>query len=158
MWKELIFLIIKELLEKVIGVQKLCFIEPEHSAFQAANKMVKNRCGALLVCTTIKEKKLKGIITERDLAFRVIPKNLDPKKTKVSMIMTKEVDIISENKTIFEAISMMKDNGYRHLPVTNKKEVVGILSMRDLYDIANNKLQDSIKQHEEFLYGTGYGG
>lgn len=151
-------MIIKELLDKVIGVQKLCFIEPKESAYIAARKMLKNRCGALLVCNSIKEKKLKGIITERDLAFRVIPKNLDPKKIQVSVIMTKDVDVICENKTIFEAISMMKTNGYRHLPVINKKEVVGILSMRDLYDIANNKLQDSIKQHEDFLYGTGYGG
>ena len=151
-------MIIKELLDKVIGVQKLCFIEPKESTYIAAHKMLKNRCGALLVCNAIKEKKLKGIITERDLAFRVIPKNLDPKKTQVSVIMTKDVDVICENKTIFEAISMMKNNGYRHLPVTNKKEVVGILSMRDLYDIANNKLQDSIRQHEDFLYGTGYGG
>ena len=52
---------------------------------------------------------------------------------------------------------MMKKNGYRHLPVISKKKIVGILSMRDLYAVANNSLVDSIKQHQEFLYGTGYG-
>ena len=51
----------------------------------------------------------------------------------------------------------MKTKGYRHLPVVSNKNVIGILSMRDLYAVANNQLQDSLKQHQEFLYGTGYG-
>ena len=41
--------------------------------------------------------------------------------------------------------------------VVDKKKIVGILSMRDLYDYANNELQDSLKKHQEFMFGTGYG-
>ena len=63
-----------------------------------------------------------------------------------------------DEKTIFDAIALMKKNGYRHLPVTSNKQVTGILSMRDLYHVAHNYLKDSLKQHEEFLFGTGYGG
>ena len=40
---------------------------------------------------------------------------------------------------------------------TKDKKIIGILSMRDLYDFANNQLQDSLKQHQEFMFGTGYG-
>ncbi len=150
-------MLIKELLHKVIGVQKLYFIEATNSIFKAARVMLKYKCGALLVCDNLSSKNLLGIITERDLAFKVIPKDLIPKKTKVSQVMTKAVDTIPEDKSIYDAIDMMKKNSYRHLPVVSKQKIVGILSMRDLYAIANNSLVDSIKQHQEFLYGTGYG-
>lgn len=154
----IIFLIIKDLLKNIIGKRKLYFIEQEKSAYEAAKSMVRFKCGALLVCEDERKRDLKGIVTERDLAFRIIPKNLQPSKTKISDIMTKKVDTISDKKTTFDAINIMKKNGYRHLPVVSNKNVIGILSMRDLYAVANNQLQDSLKQHQEFLFGTGYGG
>ena len=154
----LIFLLIRDLLKNIIGKRKLYFIEQEKSAYEAAKSMVKFKCGALLVCEDERKQDLKGIVTERDLAFRIIPKNLQPSKTKISDIMTKKVDTISDKKTTFDAINIMKKNGYRHLPVVSNKNVIGILSMRDLYAVANNQLQDSLKQHQEFLFGTGYGG
>ena len=150
-------MIIKELIEKILGVQKLYFIEEKKSAYDAAQSMIKHKCGALLVCDNIEKKDLKGIITERDLAFKVITNDLHPSQTKISSIMTTTVDTISEDKTTFDAIGMMKNKGYRHLPVISKSKVVGILSMRDLYAVANNQLQDTLKQHQEFLFGTGYG-
>ena len=150
-------MLISDLLQKVIGIQKLYFIEATDSTFAAAKIMLKYKCGALLVCNNLSDKSLLGIITERDLAFRVIPKDLIPRKTKVSKVMTKTVDTIHKNRSIYDAIEMMKKNGYRHLPVIDNKKIIGILSMRDLYAVANNSLVDSIKQHQEFLYGTGYG-
>ncbi len=154
----LIFLIIKDLLKNIIGKRKLYFIEQNKTAYEAAKSMVKFKCGALLVCEDEKKQDLKGIVTERDLAFRIIPKNLQPSETKIATIMTKKVDTISDQKTTLDAINIMKENGYRHLPVVSNQKVIGILSMRDLYAVANNQLQDSLKQHQEFLFGTGYGG
>ena len=49
----------------------------------------------------------------------------------------------------------MKSKGFRHLPVVENKKIIGILSMRDLYDYAHNELQDSLKKHQEFMFGTG---
>lgn len=149
---------IQDLLDKVLINQRLVLIDDYSSAYDAAVTMLKNRCGALLVCDSkTQDGTLVGIITERDLAFRVIPKGLDPKKTTVGEIMTKNVDTISPRKTTLDAIQIMKAKGFRHLPVTDKKKIIGILSMRDLYDFANNQLQDSLKQHQEFMFGTGYG-
>ena len=149
---------IQDLLDKVLINQRLVLIDNSSSSYEAAVMMLKNRCGALLVCDSkTQDGTLVGIVTERDLAFRVIPKGLDPKKTSVDKIMTKNVDTISPNKTTLDAIKVMKTKGFRHLPVTNDKKIIGILSMRDLYDFANNQLQDSLKQHQEFMFGTGYG-
>ena len=87
----LIFLIIRDLLKNIIGKRKLYFIGQNKSAYEAAKSMVRFKCGALLVCDDEKKKELKGIVTERDLAFRIIPKNLQPSETKISTIMTKKL-------------------------------------------------------------------
>ncbi len=150
-------MIIQEILEKVLINQRLVIIGHKSSAYEAAVSMLKNKCGALLVCNSKNSQDLVGIITERDITFKVIPKNLDPKETEVSKIMTKNVETISPKKTTIDAIHVMRTKGFRHLPVLEKKKIVGILSMRDLYDYANNELQDSLKKHQEFMFGTGYG-
>ena len=100
---------IQDLLDKVLINQRLVLIDNSSSSYEAAVMMLKNRCGALLVCDSkTKDGTLVGIVTERDLAFRVIPKGLDPKKTSVEKIMTKNVDTISPNKTTLDAIKVMK--------------------------------------------------
>ena len=150
-------MIIQEVLEKVLINQRLVTIGHRSSAFDAAVSMFKNKCGALLVCNSNNNDELVGIITERDITFKVIPKNLNPKTTEISKIMTKNVETISPKKTTIDAIHVMRSRGFRHLPVIEKKKIIGILSMRDLYDYANNELQDSLKKHQEFMFGTGYG-
>ncbi len=150
-------MIIQDVLEKVLINQRLVIIGHQSSAFDAAVSMFKNKCGALLVCNSNNNDELVGIITERDITFKVIPKNLDPKTTEISKIMTKNVETISPKKTTIDAIHVMRSRGFRHLPVIEKKKIIGILSMRDLYDYANNELQDSLKKHQEFMFGTGYG-
>ena len=137
-------MVIQDLLDNVLINQRLVIIDLSKSASEAAHSMVKNKCGALLVCDSSKNDILVGIVSERDLAFRVIPKNLDPKNTKISKIMTKNVETISPKKTTLDAIHIMKSKGFRHLPVVENKKIIGILSMRDLYDYAHNELQDSL--------------
>ena len=152
-----LIVIIREVLEKVLINQRLVIIDQKSSAYEASVSMLKNKCGALLVCNSSKDDELVGIVTERDITFKVIPKNLDPRGTQVSKIMTKNVQTISPKKTTIDAIQVMRTKGFRHLPVVSKKKIIGILSMRDLYDYANNELQDSLKKHQEFMFGTGYG-
>ena len=67
-------MVIRDLFEKVLIDQRLVIIDHNSSAYEAAVSMLKNKCGALLVCDNKKEDTLMGIISERDLTFRVIPK------------------------------------------------------------------------------------
>ena len=76
-------MIIQEVLEKVLINQRLVMIGHKSSAYEAAISMLKNKCGALLVCNSNNNRDLVGIITERDITFKVIPKNLNPKATEV---------------------------------------------------------------------------
>ena len=71
---------IQDLLDNVLINQRLVLVDNCSSSYEAAVTMLKNKCGALLVCDSrTKDGTLVGIVTERDLAFRVIPKGLDPK-------------------------------------------------------------------------------
>ena len=78
-------MIIQEILEKVLINQRLVIIDHKSSAYDAAVTMLKNKCGALLVCQSKNKNDLVGIITERDITIKIIPKNLDPKVTLISV-------------------------------------------------------------------------
>ena len=67
--------------------------------------------------------------------------------------MTKNVETIQPTKTTFDAIQIMKSKGFLDIYQWLKKKIVGILSMRDLYDYANNELQDSLKNIKNLCLG-----
>ena len=138
---------------------QLILFRPEQIIHQVMQTFIKHRISGGPVVD--ERGTLIGIISEADCMKEISDSryfNMPILDKSVQHFMTKNVDTISETKTTFDAIAMMKSKGYRHLPVVSNSNVVGILSMRDLYAVANNQLQDSLKQHQEFLYGTGYGG
>ena len=72
-------MIIQDVLEKVLINQRLVIIGHKSSAYDAAVTMLNNKCGALLVCDSKNKDDLVGIITERDITFKIILKILIPK-------------------------------------------------------------------------------
>ena len=99
------------------------------TARDAARTMHDWNIGAVLV---MQDGQLIGIFTERDLVNRVVACDRDPRATHLQEVMTKDPDSISPEATAMEALRMMEDGGYRHLPVVLGSRVVGILSRRDL--------------------------
>ncbi len=116
---------------KTLKVGPIYTIAEENTILEAAQEMAKHDVGALVV---MKEEHSVGIITERDLLKKVTAKGLDPAKTLVQDIMTREVINVTEEDTIAEAIDLMLSYHIRHLPLLSKDdELLGILSFRDLY-------------------------
>ena len=70
--------------------------------------------------------------------------------------MTKNVETISP-RDYNDAIHVMRSKGFRHLPVIEKKKIVWYFIIRDLLIMQNTELQVSLKKHQEFMFGTGYG-
>ncbi len=95
---------------------------------EAAEAMAERRIGAILV---IEEGKLRGIFTERDALCRVMAKCRDPGMTPLSGVMTSNPKTVSPDTRATEALLMMHDGGFRHLPVVENGLVVGIVSLRD---------------------------
>ncbi len=91
------------------------------------------RVGSILI---LENNKLKGIITEQDIIYKVVLKTMDPKKTRVSEVMTADMVTITPDKDIYDALEVMRNNELRRLPVVdNNKELVGFLTLKDILKI-----------------------
>ena len=99
------------------------------SVREAARRMRDERIGSLLVDNG---GKLVGIITETDLVRRGIAEGTDLNKATVQSIMTSPIATIEITRTLQDAHDMMGDIGVRHLGVTDKGKLVGLVSVRDL--------------------------
>jgi len=111
----------------------------------AARLMKDSRVGAILV---MDGEKLAGIFTERDALNRVLAERLDPMKTRLAQVMTRDPDTISSDKPFGHALIMMYDHGYRHMPVVEDGKAVGIVSMRDAQPPELKDLEVDLQQRE----------
>jgi len=100
---------------------------------------------------------LIGIITERDITTRVVAAEIDPDTTLAKDIMTANPDTLHPDDTASQAIKMMRERNYRHLPVKDGDALVGLVSVRDLYAIYNLELEEDLKDRNAFIYGENYG-
>ena len=79
-----------------------------------------------------KDSKPLGIVTERDIVYRVVAAGLDPKSTRVEDIMSTPVETIEETSKVGEAVAKMSKLGVRRLVVTRKGTVVGMATQKRL--------------------------
>ena len=108
----------------------LLTVEAGLGVVAVAQRMADRNVGAVLV---LEDGRLAGIMTERDL-MRAVARGLSD-DTLVSECMTRNPDTIAPEDTIDHAAVMMIHGGYRHLPVVDGDDVVGVLSIRDLVQV-----------------------
>ena len=108
---------------------------PSDTITEVAQRMVERNIGAVLV---LDEGRLVGIMTERDL-MRAVARGLRG-EAAVADHMTRDPDTIEPGDTVEHAAVLMIHGGFRHLPVVEGDELLGILSIRDLVQVA---LEDS---------------
>jgi len=101
---------------------------PDDPVADAAAAMVQQKVGSALIMQGLF---LAGILTERDV-LRAAASGSDLTSSPVSAWMTKDPESASPGTTVEEAIQLMLLHGFRHLPVTEGREVHGIVSLRDL--------------------------
>lgn len=104
-------------------------ISPESNALDAVALMARKGVAAVVV---ISDEELAGIISAKDFGRRVVLEGQSLEGTKVGEIMTSPVLIVSPTTTVAEAMAVMTHNRIRHLPVVEKGELAGIVSMGDL--------------------------
>ncbi len=112
------------------GLDKLHTIAASASVAEAVELMASNEIGAVVVST--EEALMAGIFTERDVMMRVVRPGLDPKKTPLSLVMTRDVHFVSPGTTLEAALALMYVHRHRHLLVIDGPHVHGLVSIRDL--------------------------
>lgn len=119
----------------------------------AVRMMVDKKIGAVVI---LKDGRLEGIFTERDLMSKVVAKGLPPESTPISAVMTSPVIPVEQDADPMAACQLMKDKHIRHLPVVNGKgEVLGMLSIRHLLEEEIDELKHEVEAVANY---AGYDG
>jgi len=119
---------------------------------EAVREMNEKGVGALLV---MDGRKPAGIFTERDVLRRIVDADRDPAMTRVAEVMTRQLIAIAPDAHVEDAMSLMTERRFRHLPVMEDGELVGMLSSGDLLRWMTLHQEDHIRAMTEYITGRG---
>src|SRR3989338_681168 len=125
-----------------IMTYKVQISNKQESIFNIARMMYGRKIGSVVV---VEGPKPIGIITERDLAYKVVANNIQPKIATARDIMTSPLISIKPNDNVYYAFKIMNEKGIKKLPVTNENgELVGILTQTDMLRYFNKKRKEFV--------------
>jgi CBS domain-containing protein len=116
-------------LRDLIRDRRLYAVDASRTVLDAARYMMEHNIGAVPV---MRDGTLAGIFSERDVMNRVVAAGRTPGTTAVSEVMTANPRAVEADESIEECLFIMREFGFRHLPVVERGEVKGLVSLRDL--------------------------
>jgi CBS domain-containing protein len=127
-------------------------ISPDATVFDALKAMAQHNTGALMV---LKDGKVEGILSERDCVRKVELAGKTAKNTKVSEIMTTKVIYVEAGQPLEECMALMIEKNIRHLPVYDGRDLLGLISVRDVLNEVVDVQKFMISQLEHYITGGG---
>lgn len=124
-------------------------VDPEDPVLEAIRLMADRHVGALLV---MKGDELKGIVSERDYARKVILMGRSSSATPVWQIMSSPVITVTPDSSVDDCMRLMTTHRVRHLPVLLQGRVVGVISIGDLVKAVIEDQRHTIEQLEEYIH------
>lgn len=116
-------------LRDLVKDRKVYSLEATRSVLEAARFMMEHNIGALPV---LRNGELAGILSERDIMNRVVAVGRTPGTTAVSEVMTANPRAVALDETVEECLFIMREFGFRHLPIIDGRELKGLVSLRDI--------------------------
>jgi CBS domain-containing protein len=139
---------LKAVLEK--KGRQIISVDPTITVLQAAETMIDNHVGAVLVLV---DDKLVGIFTERDILTRIVSEGRDPAKTRVAEVMTSSLAVVGADTTVDQAMAIFTEKRCRHLPVMDGNEILGLVSSGDLTRWVTSKKSDEVEELIRYIRG-----
>ncbi|MEJ0018119.1 MAG: CBS domain-containing protein [Acetobacteraceae bacterium] len=122
---------------EIIRNQTPLTMRPSATVQEACRAMHERRVGAVLI--TDRDGSLIGIFTGRD-AVRFVAEGQDCKSIPLDTVMTRNPDCLPPRHTAIDALRLMRDGGFRHVPVVHEGLLVGIVSRGDLRGLEQDRL------------------
>ena len=116
-------------LRELVKDRKVYSIDAERTVLEAARFMMEHNIGALPV---LRNGELAGIFSELDIMNRVVAAGRTPGTTAVSEVMTANPRAVNLDESVEECLFIMHEFGFRHLPIVEGKELLGLVSLRDI--------------------------
>jgi CBS domain-containing protein len=116
-------------LRELVKDRKLYSVEATSTVLEAARFMMEHNIGAVPV---LRNGELAGILSERDIMNRVVAVGRTPGTTAVSEVMTAKPRAVPVDESIEECLFIMREFGFRHLPIVDGKDLKGLVSLRDV--------------------------
>ncbi|MEK6949863.1 MAG: CBS domain-containing protein [Nanoarchaeota archaeon] len=107
-------------------------VRPDTSVKRCAEVMAAERVSSALVT---EKKKVLGIVTEKDLARKIVAKGLDAEEIMAKDIMSTDVVTVSSNTSLYDAMVLINKRKIKHLPVVDNNVVVGIITAMEILRI-----------------------
>lgn len=127
-------------------------IGEDATALEAALLMNEHKIGGLPV---VRDGKVVGMFTERDILQRIVAEQREPSKTKVAEVMTSNITICGIETTIDEARRLMMKKRIRHLPIVDDdRKLLGLVSIGDMNAHQMADKEKTVEALQEYLYGT----
>lgn len=104
-------------------------VAPSDTIADAVRVMNEKKIGSVLV---VEGGRLSGIFTERDVLSRVVGAGVDPRTTRVSVVMTAQLETIAPDMTLGDVMGLFTHKRCRHLPVVADGELLGLISIGDV--------------------------
>jgi CBS domain-containing protein len=145
-----------------MGVLALCdpeiaAVSVEASVADAVNAMLDYHVGAVGVVDS--EGRVAGIFTERDMLRKCSLRRLDPHATPLRDVMTTPVELATESTGPGEALAIMLERHFRHLPVVDPVgKLLGMLSIRNVLQWRVDDLAQELDSLEQYVSNDGPGG
>lgn len=125
-------------------------ITPDASVLDAITLMATKGIGAVLV---VQDSKVVGILSERDYTRKIALMQRTSDLTTVAEIMTGKVLSVHPTNTVDECLELMTERHIRHLPVLDKENLIGIISIGDLVKAAMEDQKVLIEQLQQYISG-----
>jgi len=126
-------------------------ITANQTVLEAAREMVENNIGAVAV---LHDGELVGIFSERDIMKRVVADGRDPARTRVSEVMTAHPLTVDMRESIEHCMVLMKEHGFRHLPICDGKKLQGMVSLRDILLRDLTEKDEEVRMMRAYIHGS----
>ena len=140
---------VREIL-KAKAIKETYTVQPTTKVLEALKLMSDKGVGALLV---VDNRRLVGIVTERDYARKVILMARSSKTATVSEIMSTNIFTVSPDQTIDECMELLTEKRVRHLPVMDEGRLMGLISIGDVVKTIISVQESTIQHLEQYIRG-----